>query len=276
MPSAPGMSSTDFSLAELQGWMQHALIEPHRVDPASIAQIVAPSPRLQPHEQLRIYQRSYTLRLVRCLAEQFPALRHALGDDTFEDMAHAYLQDCPSDSYTLYELGRRFPAWLAQTRPDRDAAEKEDWIDFMLELVHFEREVFVLFDAHATPGLQLATPATPDAQLRLHPDLKLFEFDYHVAWYYHQVRQQQNPLFPPRQRSRVALIRRGFQPVTLQVSERNFVFLRAMQGGESVERALDEVARRFGQTAEQVREMWEGANSPRAAWIAAGFFALNK
>jgi hypothetical protein len=170
---------------------------------------------------------------VRCLAEQFPALGHALGD----------------------------------------ATEKEDWIDFMLELVHFEREVFVLFDARATPGLQ---PATPDAQRRLHPDLKLFEFDYHVAWYYPQVRQQQNPPFPPRQRSRVALIRRGFQPVTLQVRERNFVFLRAMQGGESVERALDEVARRFGQTAEQVREIWAGASSPRAAWIAAGFFALIK
>ncbi|MFP3656554.1 DNA-binding domain-containing protein, partial [Burkholderia sp. SIMBA_052] len=82
---------------------------PDGVDADTIAATLLPGPKLSASACLAIYQRSYILRLRKCLEEQFPASYHALGAALFADFADEYLRACPSDSYTLHELGRRFP-----------------------------------------------------------------------------------------------------------------------------------------------------------------------
>ena len=100
--------------------MQEALIFPRKVSRSEAERRLAASERLTGVEGLAIYQRSYYLRILKCMREQFPALCHALGEEVFIDFARQYLQACPSDSYTLYELGKRFPDYLEKTRPDRE------------------------------------------------------------------------------------------------------------------------------------------------------------
>ena len=70
------------------------------------------------------------------MREQFPALCHALGEPLFNDFVAEYIRERPPESHTLYDLGRRFPAFLDESRPDRDQPpeEREAWIDFMVDL----------------------------------------------------------------------------------------------------------------------------------------------
>jgi hypothetical protein len=144
-------------LADVQAWMLAALLRPEGVDREALDRHLVAGPRLDAAMRLSVYQRSYVSRLVQCLSEQFPALCHALGEALFADFARAYLRDEPSESHTLYDLGRRFPGWLEASRPDRDrpAGEREDWIDFMVDLARYERELFRLFDAPVSPGASL-------------------------------------------------------------------------------------------------------------------------
>ena len=159
---------TDWSLAGLQHWFQKALHNPRAVD--DVDAIFEATPGLDAGQGLAIYQRSYYLRLTKCLQDQFPALNYALGADLFFDFAQEYIHAMPSESYTLYRLGERFSQYLNAERPDRDksAAHREPWIDFMVELADFEWQLFSLFDAAGHEFGDWPNEATdyPDDKLR--------------------------------------------------------------------------------------------------------------
>ena len=261
------------SLPALQHWMLGALREPRNT--RGINERLTDSPRMDARAQLAIYQRSYILRLTKCLAEQFPALAHALGAPLFDDFAREYLAACPSDAYTLYELGRRLPAWLEESRPDRDAAapEREDWIDFIVDLARYERELFRLFDAPGHEGRAWPTGEAADADLVLQPCLALAQYRYPVAWYYHEVRHGRSPKFPPAHPSFVAVARRNYLTANFPLNAVHFQFLCALQKLGSVEGALAAVALQFNFPLAQVRSSW--CTAVRAPWIEAGFFILN-
>src|SRR5687768_18191780 len=113
--------------------MHEALVRPRQVDPESRDALLLPSTRLTSAEGLAIYQRGYFLRIASCMREQFPALCHALGEPLFNDFVADYIRERPPESHTLYDLGRRFPAWLEEGRPHRDLPPeaRETWADFV-------------------------------------------------------------------------------------------------------------------------------------------------
>lgn len=266
------MSTAPEPLGAVQRWMLEALLEPGKVDRQEIADTFLPGSHLDAAGCLAIYQRSYVLRLQKCLAEQFPATRHALGDALFDDFAAAYLGACPSDSYTLYELGRRFPAWLEESRPDREFGEdgRETWIDFMVDLAHYERELFRLFDAPGHEGQAWPGIDADDRELILQPCLVLAEYRYPVAWYYHEVRAGKSPGFPPQSRSHLVLLRRDYQTSTYPVSPLHFRFLTALQRHGSIDLALADIATWSRRPLDAVTHSW--ATEVRGPWIGAGFF----
>ena len=251
--------------------MLDALLAPRGT--AGIGERLTDSPTLGARARLAIYQRSYILRLVKCLAEQFPALGHALGAPLLEDFAREYLRACPSDSYTLYELGRRFPEWLEASRPDRESPpeEREDWIDFMVDLARYERELFRLFDAPGHEGGAWPTVDVPDARLVLQPCFALAQYRYPVAWYYHEVRHERSPKFPPALATYVAIARRDYLTATFPLNPVHFQFLRALQKLGSVDAALEAVAQEVGRPLAEVRRSWDDV--VRRPWIQAGFFS---
>src|SRR6476646_9684200 len=158
-----GMSTGPQSLASVQRWMHEALVFPRRVAHEAIDGQLASFPGLSGAAGLAIYQRGYFLRIASCMREQFPALCHALGEPLFNDFVVEYIRERPPESHTLYDLGRRLPAFLDESRPDRDQPpeEREVWIDFMVDLARFERQMFVMFDAPGHEGKPFAESATP-------------------------------------------------------------------------------------------------------------------
>jgi len=265
--------SVEAELSAAQRWLHDALVSPAEVERPEVARMLAGSGRLGAAEGLAIYQRGYFLRIARCMREQFPALCHALDEALFDDFVADYIRDRPPESHTLYDLGRRFPDWLEENRPDRDSApeERESWIDFIADLARFERLVFATFDAPGHEGRPLADPATPDPVLRLQPCFALGAYRFPVAAYYHQVRLGEPAAPPPPGRSFVALVRTDYVTRTIALDEAQYLFLEAMAEGGGVEQGMEAAARHLGLSPEDVRHAW-CVHGDRRRWIEAGFF----
>ena len=261
-------------LASVQRWMQEALVFPRRAERAEIDRRLASSPRLTGADGLAIYQRGFLLRIAGCMREQFPALCHALGAPLFDDFVADYVRDRPPESHSLYDLGRRFPAWLDESRPDRHAppGEREAWIDFMVDLARFERQVFAMFDAPGHEGGAFAGPATPDSRLRLQPAFALGAWRFPVPAYYHAVRRGEDPQLPPPGDAFAALVRQDYVTRTVPLTEPEHIFLTAMAEGGNVEDALRATARHLALDEDKVRRSWRDPAGVRRRWIEWGFF----
>lgn len=266
-----GLSGT--SLAQLQSWMLGALRTPATIEQHTLDAILMPGAQLGARDCLSIYQRSYRLRLMQCLGDQFPATRHALGDDLFNDFALEYLGDCPSNSYTLYDLGARFSEWLEQHRPDRDlpVEGRESWIDFMVDLATYEWALFRLFDAPGAEELPWPTPNSSDDSLRLQPCLTLLQCRYPVADYYHSVRAKKMPEFPELQHCYYVIARRNFKTATYGLSQEQFTLIKAIQKLGCVESAICDISNTTGNCISNslVKQRW---NALKQSWIEKGFF----
>jgi len=268
------MSAAPTDLASVQRWMHEALVFPGRTVREMVDAQLASFPGLSGVEGLAIYQRGYFLRIASCMREQFPALCHALGEPLFNDFVAEYVRERPPESHTLYDLGRRFPVFLDESRPDRDQPpeEREVWIDFMVDLARFERQMFVMFDASGHEGRPFATPETPDARLRLQPAFAIGAYRFPVAAYYHAVRQEQPAKLPPAEPSYAALVRTAYVTRTLVLSELDHLFLNAMLDGGGVGEGIDAVARHLKASPDEVRCSWASAQGSRRRWIDGGFF----
>jgi hypothetical protein len=262
------------SLVSVQRWMHEALVFPREVSHEAIDGQLVSFPGLSGAEGLAIYQRGYFLRIASCMREQFPALCHALGEPLFNDFVAQYIRERPPESHTLYDLGRRFPAFLDESRPDRDQPPeaREVWIDFMVDLASFERQLFVMFDVAGHEGKPFAQPETPDDRLRLQPAFALGAHRFPVAAYYHAVRQKQPAELPPAQASFVALVRTDYLTRTILLREPDHLFLTAMAAGGGVDEGFDAVARHLGASPDEVRRSWASAQGSRRRWIDGGFF----
>ena len=73
---------------------------------------IKPNSRLTGFERLEIYNRQYWFRILDSLAEDFPGLRAVVGQKQFDRLARKYLTDCPSQSFTMRNLGSQLLAWL--------------------------------------------------------------------------------------------------------------------------------------------------------------------
>jgi hypothetical protein len=270
--SQPPAQADGDTLAAMQRWMQDALILPQLVDQDEVERRCTASENLPPAACLAIYQRGYILRLSKCLAEQFPALCYALGKELFDNFAREYLRVCPSDSYTLYELGRRFSDYLDNARPDRDLLpdQREGWIDFMVDLARYERLQFHLFDAPGHEGGIWPTTELADDRLVLQPCFELGVYRYPVAWYYHSIRERSDVPFPPQQESYVAVLRRDYVTSTFPINRVHYVFLKHLLQCRDVANALAHVSEVVDSPIEQVTRSWQ--EEVRRLWIDAGFF----
>src|SRR4051794_28667456 len=79
---------------------------------AGVPEYVKPNEWLTAAERLDIYRRQYWLRMLAALEEDFPGLRLVVGVRAFRKLAAAYVEACPSRSFTLRDFGRGLPEWL--------------------------------------------------------------------------------------------------------------------------------------------------------------------
>src|SRR6202012_5144244 len=87
---------------------------------------IKPNDRLSSFERLEIYNRQYWFRIYSSFEEDFPGLKAITGGKKFDRLMRDYLTECPSQSFSLRNLGSRLEAWLTEhpdyIEPRRDLA----------------------------------------------------------------------------------------------------------------------------------------------------------
>jgi hypothetical protein len=145
---------------------------------AYASRFIKPNDRLTSFERLEIYNRQYWFRVLSSMIEDFPGLRAVLGDKKFEAMSKAYLVDCPSQSFTLRNLGARLEAWLR--KHPKWAGPKQV---LAIDIARLEWADIEAFDGKTEPALRpedLHAHAGAKLKLRLQPYLRLLDLQYPV------------------------------------------------------------------------------------------------
>jgi hypothetical protein len=109
--------------------------------------------RADARERLGIYRHAYLARLVEVLADDYPALKRALGDARFDALAAAYVRALPSRSPSLRDLGARLPDFVAAHGAAAELRAEAPWA---ADLARLELAVTDAFDAEDVRSLARA------------------------------------------------------------------------------------------------------------------------
>lgn len=247
--------------------------------------IIKPNDRLTSFERLEIYNRQYWFRILSALAEDFEGLRSIIGDKAFEKLSVAYLLDCPSQSFTLRNLGSRLEKWL-RTHPSYIVGVEETALD----MVRLEWAEIEAFDEAQKPRLSESDIWTlgDDPQFVLQPYVRLLELDQPVDKLLLKIRRRQREFGmvsnaveerPQRRRPKLRalpkpekvflVVHRADNSVYLKRVEPDaFGILRAISDGKRLSEAVEVVdwSDGTGDVAAQNLQAWFGL------WASLGWF----
>ncbi len=172
------------ALLEFQRTMARAVMQPlstrdnlKRGGAEDAVALVKPNSRLTSFERLEIYSRSYWSRVLDAFSEDFPGVRAVVGAKRFERLRRSYLDDCPSRSFTMRDLGKHLAAWM-----ERNPALVGEHYAAALDMAKLEWAHIESFDAAEDERLSPADVAAlaPESTLRLQPHLRLIETGHEV------------------------------------------------------------------------------------------------
>lgn len=289
------MSTTerkDFDLGRVQRWMQNVIMHPGgvangiaspqarehlEVHPQDIEQVLTRSQAMSAVDRLEVYGNAYYARLIECLREEFPVLRQAMGEDAFDAFAVGYLQNYPSRTYTLIQLGSDFPRYLAESSPSDDEMPAH-WVDFVVDLAHFELAVSEVFDGPGSEGqslldiqqlLSLPESRILDVRLECVDCLRLIRLRCPIHRYYDAVRSEKEAIPPGPEETHLALTRRKYVVHHHELSKTGYQLLARLADGDSLGTAIESLL-----ASGQLSSVALAANlrSWFLDWSSAGFF----
>jgi hypothetical protein len=269
-------------LNQFQAWMQQLLLDPFQqtdIDPrnllpdsfkeGTLEDVIHHSKKLSAKDHLAIYQRSYIARLRHCMAQQFSALEYALGEDIFCALADDYLSERPSHHYNLGLLGQEFAEHLQATRPDKE--QKEDWVDFMIELAQFEYALSGIFEEKAEENYQLAEIETTDGELKLVPICALFKFQFPIRWFYTEFKNGSEPELPFERESYCMVLRHNYKLGVYDLHKEQYEFLTLLKNGADIKNAKLTFKQNRNINDESFDKVWPNW---KARWIKVGVFRI--
>lgn len=208
----------------------------------TIKQLITPSNKLSSQARLNIYQRGYYARLLNCFKQEYLALNHYLGDELFKAFVTDYLQQHPSQSYTLSQLAAGFVQHLQQTLSAQLATKTQanDWQNLIIELAQIERACYEIYDGpgheqqttiNANHLLQVPASRWPQTTIQISSSARVFQLTHSLADYVISLRQGKTPvkLNTPKQTSNTLLIyRQHYQLRLLNMSSSDYPWLNAL------------------------------------------------
>jgi hypothetical protein len=172
-------------LADIQREMLDALRRPlmsgdrmQEQSSGTAEKIIAPNDRLTAFERLEIYNQQYWWRLIGAFAEDFPGVCAVIGQRAFDRLTTAYLESCPSRSWTLRNLGSRLVEFLAK-HPEFSAP----YTTLARDVAAVEWASVTAFDDPEKKPIdpqQMATANPATLRLRVQPYLQLLELHHPV------------------------------------------------------------------------------------------------
>lgn len=245
------------------------------------AQYVVPSPKLQPHQRMQIYNQQYWWRLLNTLHANFPLVTRLFGTHAFnEKIGIPYLLKYPPNHWSLHVLGKRLPKWIIECYKDRDRslvlnAANLDWA-FMDSLI-----------SPRYPFLDLAQilKENPEGLLSqtfyLQPYITLFNWEYDLLNFRGNFLKQGSDYwiehrFPPlpKEKSYFFILYRNMNNhlAWREISQGEFTLLQRFKLGSSMIEACDYIESQevnlYDFVAENLQKWLQD-------WIQAGWLTLN-
>ena len=161
-------------LTHLQEAFQDYLIHSN----PSIQQAIVPTEKVSAETRLDIYHFAYRSRLIEALSSNYPMLHAYLGDEEFEKLAHAYLQQYPSTFRSIRWFGNQLPNFMQQ---------HDNALAYLIELAQVEWTMTEIFDAEDadTVSLDVMSHIPPDdwanMRLQMHSSMRLLTLEWNVV-----------------------------------------------------------------------------------------------
>jgi len=133
--------------------------------------------------RLGAYYNAYRIRLIDCLATDFPGLRKEISEESFEYLVLDYLQIYPSEHPSVRWVGQHMVEFLQHS-------SHEDH-DFLAELASFEWNQGLCFDAADSEQIFLLEDMAfmppdnwPAMTFQLHPSTRWLDLNWNVVPYW--------------------------------------------------------------------------------------------
>lgn len=219
-----------------QGSMDQKLNLAHHFFQTGAEELIVSTEKMPAARRLSIYADGYVARLLECMQADYPLLRQFMDDEAFHAFASAYLLRYPSGTYTLYELGAKFPDFLQETRPDTTGMDEEmqAMLDFPAALARLERARAELYRA---PGVEKAPPPAMDyfsgalfggeQWVELTAAVRLLRLPFPLAEYALEADRGEQPEVPSPEESFLAVSRWHYRISLLELKPWQWHFLNA-------------------------------------------------
>jgi len=241
--SAPSWTEGALTLRVQQEWFAAIVstpqTEPAPVDVASVVRLVTPSATLSALERIDIYRRGYHARLIECLADDYPVLQHALGEEGFDTLCRAYIARHPSDAPSLNYFGRHMAEFcLEQPLPEPGFAAALATLEWAIVLcIHAPTAPTIGFE-----DLRDVPPERwPAARFQVNPSLRLLRLAYPANGYLQAYRKDQPTEVPGLRATTVAVYRTGRSVWRLELEPTLVTLVESLASGATLEAALAEV-----------------------------------
>ncbi len=165
-------------------------------------------------DRVSIYRNAYRLRLRECIETDHDVLGVFLGDDTFEQLVTAYVDEYPSRFPSLRQFCDNLPDFLRSAAPYRDHPVVSD-------LARFERCLLYAFDAAdgpdgGAPDLAAVAPeAWPDLRFEFHPSCSVYNSNWNVVPIWQAIRDENVPPAAEKQSASNWMISRNQERLTI-------------------------------------------------------------
>lgn len=234
--------------------------------------LILPNKDLNPVERIQIYNQQYWYRLISIMQEEYPALRHILKIDVFNELVISFLQKHPSEFYSLNHLSDHFPSFLREFYKENDRNKILDLVDFEYAYIRaFDlKNEDVLIPSELTAEEQANLERKP---IRLQNTVALFEHDYDFLSYRDEVyHDDDEEIFPTlvRKRNFNCVYRRHNSVLDEILSESEFILLSQFKEDISIATALENVQEKLSE------EDFTKIQSWFQKWVDLGLFATIK
>ena len=131
------------------GFKSRSTFTDGRANAVVAAEFIKANDRLKPFERIAIYNKQYWYRLIDILYDDYPGLLAILGRLKFNRLLMAYLQQYPSRSFTLRNLGENIGPFIEE-HPEFVPVKK---LQLAQEMAAFEWAQVIAFDEPGPPPL---------------------------------------------------------------------------------------------------------------------------
>ncbi len=222
-------------LEEAEHRMQDAILLGAAIDTKPDEWIRAKA-EFSPKEQLAVYVNSYRYRLYDVVAEDYPVLKHYLGDDDFDRLITDFVNTAQSEYFNISRYAEQLPGFFRKHALSDPCAIEVAELETAVSQLTDPEETTPLSPAHLegmTPEILMETVLSPRAALQL------FAFEYPVNAYYRAVKEETNPARPKPKKEYVAVFRHEDVVWRMELGEHEYLLLEKLFAGMPVGAALD-------------------------------------